>query len=476
MTKMIRVRALLSSMDAPSRASLKTFLPKTTFPDSETLRYPSALLSVLPKENSYSLLGFIAEEMLRFPVEDIHIANLLQATKKWFPQISPQAETKIKKSKTTKPFLDHLRSTREKLDKVLQGTLAFDTTVTCGNIEGHPDAQSPTQIFEVKMTGQLKKNWIQFLYQVFAYAALDLSANEVFLVLPMQDLVWKFDLSKWTKRTEFRNCLTKAAGSEQPVDLISRQMIQYSYNIGNHVHKGKSIATTIRELSTLHAAPFQLFLGSSLSARLHIADEEIAQSAQEMAKTTLQLFVHSQYIINLCAEPGEKDDYATQLLIKNLQIASAIGLKGVVVHVGKSVKREKAIAEENMRKNLTKAMEHATPDCPILLETPAGQGTEMLTTYEEFVGFVAKFEDPRIRICVDTCHVYASGQQPLDYLTRLTREQPALLKLVHYNDSATPCGSCLDRHAHFGTGHIGMETMLQIAEHCKTHKYPMVIE
>jgi deoxyribonuclease-4 len=48
--------------------------------------------------------------------------------------------------------------------------------------------------------------------------------------------------------------------------------------------------------------------------------------------------------------------------------------------------------------------------------------------------------------------------------------------LVHYNDSAAACGSCLDRHAAFGTGQIGLETMLKIAEHCAKHSYPMVIE
>ena len=473
-------------MDALTRASMKKLLPKITVPDTVTVRYPSALLGILPKDESYSLLGFIAEEMLRFPSSEIHIENLCVTIHKWYPAVKPEDLAKVRKSKTTSPFLASLTKTRLLLDAIVKGTLAFDTTVAFGSIEGHPDAQTDTQLFEVKMTGQLKKNWIQFLYQVFAYAALHEPAKELYLVLPMQEYVWAFDLSKWEskKRTQLRDLLQTTATKRQTVvpsaatensAIYSAQLIQIEYSIGNHMHKLKSLTDTIKELSQL-ARPSQIFLGSSLSANLHIKDEELADSAKAMASSTLDLFVHSPYIINLCADPGEKDDFAVNLLVKHLQYATIVGCKGVVVHVGKSTKKDLVVARTNMRINLSKALEYATAACPILLETPAGQGTEMLTTYEEFTGFVAEFKDPRIGICIDTCHVFACGHNPLQYIQRTSTEYPTLLKLVHYNDSATPCGSCLDRHAYFGTGHIGMPMMLEIAKHCKDHACPMVIE
>jgi deoxyribonuclease-4 len=91
---------------------------------------------------------------------------------------------------------------------------------------------------------------------------------------------------------------------------------------------------------------------------------------------------------------------------------------------------------------------------------------------------VLKFQDPRIRICVDTCHVFACGHQPIDYIGRLStyHKKHKLVQLIHYNDSATPCGSRLDRHAYMGTGHIGMTGMTAIAHHCHDNSYPMLIE
>jgi deoxyribonuclease-4 len=55
-------------------------------------------------------------------------------------------------------------------------------------------------------------------------------------------------------------------------------------------------------------------------------------------------------------------------------------------------------------------------------------------------------------------------------------KRPNLVKLIHYNDSLDPCGACKVRHAFVGTGHIGFETMQQIAQFCLHHNLPMVIE
>jgi deoxyribonuclease-4 len=195
---------------------------------------------------------------------------------------------------------------------------------------------------------------------------------------------------------------------------------------------------------------------------------------------TLTHFIHSQYLINLATPPDADHTMHTELLIANLRAAAIIGSSGVVVHVGKSTTQEPATAVAHMRTNLARAIAAATPDCPVILETPAGQGTEMLRSYEEFVGFVAAFggaaAEPRLRICVDTCHVFACGGDPLTYINRLHAEHPGLLALIHFNDSATPCGSCADRHAAPGQGHIGMAGMTALARAGAAADAPMLIE
>lgn len=84
------------------------------------------------------------------------------------------------------------------------------------------------------------------------------------------------------------------------------------------------------------------------------------------------------------------------------------------------------------------------------------------------------FNDPRFALCVDTCHVFANGHDPFEYLK--ASYQSGLLRLVHFNDSSTICGSCLDRHAYIGTGYIGAEKMERLSAFCSVIGVDMVIE
>ena len=472
----LRVRELLKAMDGEGRKALKKLLPKIVVPPLETARYPAALLSVFPKDECYSLLGLVAEELLR--VKPINLDTLCVAIKVWYPAFSEEDKGKLSKSKTTEPFLALLRTTQTLLDGVTKGPLAYDTVVSYKQVEGHPDGQTPTQIFEVKLTGQPEKNWLDFLFQVYAYAALVPEATDVYLVLPLQQTVWHATVTTWADRTKYRDFLQTLSVTLQSPEAskspIPGLLLKATYGIGQHIEKGK-LMETLRGLKE-STVPVQLFLGSTLSAKLTIKDEDVALCAAAMASVTCGVYVHSPYIINLAMEPGSKDDYGPNLLIKNLDYAKAIGMKGVVVHVGKSVARDPKEALENMRVNLLKAMAHATKACPILLETPAGQGTELLTDYDEFLDFAESFKDERLRICVDTCHVYATGYCPYEYLKEVITDHLPLLKLVHFNDSHGLCDSCVDRHAFIGTGHIGIETMSRAAVLCKEKGIDMVVE
>lgn len=477
----IRVRNILSAMDSSARSNLKKLLPKKlTYEVGPTGKYPSAILSVFPKEESYSMLGCVAESMLRLPVDEITLDSLHLAITVYYPEYSAAARTKVTKSKTTAPFLEQLVTTRRLMEGVAKGTLVYDTVVQVGSVQGHPDAQTATQIFEMKLTGLPKKNWVDFLFQVFAYAALCDTATDVYLVLPLQTTVWHSPLAGWKTRVQYRAALEAlSVGSQEPTAAkspIPGQILQSTHSIGCHISKGKCVADTIHGLAPLRERPFQMFLAGPQSTKVVLKDDALAAASTAITETAVRLYVHSPYIINLCQEPGTKEDYGVMCLIRNLQYSSAMGLRGVVVHVGKSTTMEPAVALAHMRVNLLRAMEHATEECPILLETPAGQGTELLTGKDEFISFVRSFASPRLRICVDTCHVFAAGHPPLEYIQAVWAADAPLLKLVHFNDSSAACGSCVDRHAFIGTGEIGITAMTAIADYCKDRSIPMLVE
>lgn len=476
---MVRVRQLLSTLNGVEVAQLKKLLPRgvCTVPDEpDGVRYPSAIVNSLSKgddRSPYSILGCVTEDLLRVPPIQVTPEFLTEIILKYVPDLPPAALKKITTSKTTDIYLTHIRETRQKLRVAAIGEMEYDTVVSAGSVEGHPDIRTATQIFEVKMTGRMKQSWVDFIFQVFCYAALDPTATDVYLVLPLQEMVWHHDVRGWAKRADFAAFL-EAAAVKKSANTGAVQTLLAEHRIGSHMPKLRSLVDTIHSFPA--DRPAQIFLAGPQSSQLRIADEELDAAGSAVVTVGAQYFIHSPYIINLCSPAGADDDYHTRLLVKNLEYGARAGARGVVVHVGKYVKQDIADAMEHMRTNIRTALEAASPECPILLETPAGQGTEVLRTWDEFAAFVAEINDPRLRVCVDTCHVFACGEDPVTYVSRFIDEHPNFVRLIHFNDSATPCGSCVDRHAFVGEGHIGLEKMTEIACVASANDLPMVIE
>jgi deoxyribonuclease-4 len=269
-----------------------------------------------------------------------------------------------------------------------------------------------------------------------------------------------------------------SAGADSRVGASASAGAGLAESIGTHVARRGSVASTLRGLPV--GRPYQIFLGNPRSTvQSAIADAEIAAAAAEAAAH--RVYVHSAYTVNLCrAGSGAQ-------LARTVELAVAIGCRGVVVHVGKSLGRPVAEALAEMRANLLVAAAAATADCPLLLETPAGQGTELLTGADDFIDFVracapaaarvpaasaqsgaqlgAQLGAGTLAICVDTCHVFAAGHDPVAYMGRALAS--GLLRLVHFNDSATALGSRVDRHAAPGQGHIGAAALAEVARVCQ---------
>lgn len=480
----LRVRQILSNLNVNQKTALKKLLPpKLSVPEVSTHKYPSALLGIFPEDEigKYAHLGILTENLLRVPSSDIQVETLVEMLYGSFPEFSAEQESKIRKSVTTQPYLDCVKATRQELEKVLRseaGPLKYEEEISFGSVAGHPDMWNTTQIFEIKTTGMLKENWTSFLFQVFAYGALMSEAKDLYLVLPLQRLVWHFNVEGWTKRTAFRDFLcswSTTAQTDRVEAAMAAAALCSTHSIGCHVSKAKTLTDTVRAVAG-SPAPYQIFLSGPQNSNIKTDDKDLASALALVQHSRAQIYVHSQYLINL-SNKDTADAWHEKLLSKNLQVCRCFGGKGVVVHVGKSVKLPKEEAIAQMRATIGRCLEHATEDCPLLLETPAGQGTELLTDKKEFIDFVLSFATPKLRICLDTCHVFASGHDPVEYLESCL-EHPGLLKLVHYNDSLGDCGSCVDRHAHISTGEgkIGFETMSTIAEICSAHGIPMVIE
>lgn len=205
------------------------------------------------------------------------------------------------------------------------------------------------------------------------------------------------------------------------------------------------------------------------------------ESARAMiSHYNLVYYTHAAYVINLCANQCDNGDYWQQkYLNEDLAFTSSIGGRGVVVHTGARKHRTEEEALLIMENMVRDALPYATESCPLLLETPCGEGTEVCSKIEDLGNFFLRFSEEELKklgLCADTCHIFSSGYDPMTYLEHWEKYSPTPIKLVHFNDSKGTCGSCIDRHAAAGTGHIGMEKMVAIERWCTERSIPMVYE
>ena len=445
------MRVLQALESSTLRTKLRAKLPKTFLvPPELEFKYPTLLVKSLPK--TYFDLGILTEVLLRYENTDITLVK--QLCNQLFKIDIP---SNVLSSKGTADYLESIEQTRLLIENVTQEEhLEYNKELTLGNIQGHPDIITISHVFEIKTSGRVKQDWTKFVLQAFCYAALAPSVKHLHIVLPLQKHIQSFNLSDWAKRKEFTDLLSNVQIPDENYKLAGK-ILQSSFNIGTHISKTSKLSKSICELPS--NIPFQLFL--SLSSKLNITDEDISQCSQITSAKNLNVYVHAPYIVNLC----DIKDYISETIVKQMNVAHACGFKGVVIHVGKSTKLPITTALENMKNNILEILNNSSGI--LFLETPAGQGTEVLTNLQEFMDFViTTVNHPRLKVCVDTCHVFASGTQPDEYLESLI-QNPVWrdkLGLVHFNDSETDFNSKVDRHADIGCGKIEFKRLLKSAE------------
>ena len=253
--------------------------------------------------------------------------------------------------------------------------------------------------------------------------------------------------------------------------------------IGRHGHKSGSFWSSIApffEEPDNEGRPLQIFTGAPQFWRRPNPDPEDVKLVRVLLQTGQHnVFIHSIYLINLAKPPLTFKEKAGPCLAWELTFGAKIGFKGVVVHCGKYLKQTPKQAQSHMYHNMLTMLPSIDTTCPLLLETSAGQGSELCSDLDSFVNFYAKFtpqEREKIKLCVDTCHVFAAGHDPFEFIQGCEEAFPSSIALVHFNDSAEPRGAKKDRHAPPGKGHIGVDKLVQVATWCFKNRIPMVVE
>jgi len=263
--------------------------------------------------------------------------------------------------------------------------------------------------------------------------------------------------------------------------------------VGAHINRDKTIVKTMENIKSAGGNALQIFVSSPRSTALTdiVKYESISHDIKEYLKQNdFKLVIHSPYVINVASELKNckrtltiDECYWIKTIINQLEISDLIGSIGVVLHVGKHVKLSYNDGLENMRTAIKYVLNDISKkklNTKLILETPAGQGTELLTDLKDFIKFYNSFtkeEQKYLGICLDTAHTWALGYD-LDeaYDLLFSKSNAKNITLIHLNNSLVKKGAKKDRHATILNGMIPNDKMNDFIKSIKKNKTVIILE
>lgn len=256
--------------------------------------------------------------------------------------------------------------------------------------------------------------------------------------------------------------------------------------IGSHVGmSGKEMFLgSAKEANSYGANTFMIYTGAPQNTRRKKIEELNIEAGKAYMKEhgISDIIVHAPYIINL-GNSIKEDTFslATEFLAMELERASALGSKHLVLHPGAHVGAGEEAGIKQIVKGLNEVLTKDT-DVFVTLETMAGKGSEIGRTFEE----LAKIYDgvsynDKLRVCFDTCHVNDSGYDIVNDFDGVIHEFDKIIgkdqiAVFHINDSKNEKGAAKDRHENIGYGSIGFDALMNIVHHKDFEHVPKILE
>jgi deoxyribonuclease IV len=179
---------------------------------------------------------------------------------------------------------------------------------------------------------------------------------------------------------------------------------------------------------------------------------------------------HALYLVNLASRDETVRENSLTALRATMETAHAIGSEAVVFHVGSHLGIGFDDAVELVEPVLRELLELTTDQLWLCMENAAGAGGTIGRSIAELAALTDALDrHPRLGLCLDSCHWWASGVDvaDTDALENALEDLDARIgldrvRVLHVNDSQTALGSNRDRHEVIGNGVIagGLATFL----------------
>jgi deoxyribonuclease-4 len=247
--------------------------------------------------------------------------------------------------------------------------------------------------------------------------------------------------------------------------------------IGAHISKiNNSVIETIQYIIKANGNSLQIFTGNPRSYHKANFVKYVNELKLYLEQNPFNIVIHCSYLINLATPLTNnkriihiEDTLWYQNIMADIKIANELKIVGCVVHVGKYTTQSLNDGLNNMKNSIQfiieKMYELNYTNTTLILETACGAGTELLYKIEDLIIFYNSFtikEKVLLKICFDTCHVFASGYDIVDAYEQIQKETNKAINVIHLNNSKNEIGSKKDRHEFITAGYIPIEKLIDL--------------
>lgn len=255
--------------------------------------------------------------------------------------------------------------------------------------------------------------------------------------------------------------------------------------IGAHVSPAGGLSKALERGAQRGCQAIQIFNQSPRMWRATAySKEDFAAFREARASSRIEaVLIHAVYLLNCATQDAELREKTRSSLLHSLRVGAGIEAAAVVLHPGSAKDGDPHAAIARAGELIAEALGESE-GCPLHLENTAGAGGTLGRSFEELAALLeAAGGDERLGVCLDSCHLLASGFE--------IRSAPALSEVLdrfdavvglgrlgslHLNDSAVPLGSNRDRHANIGDGELGEAGCAVFLSEPRFRSLPCVLE
>lgn len=260
--------------------------------------------------------------------------------------------------------------------------------------------------------------------------------------------------------------------------------------VGFHVSIAGGISNSVNNAKKLGCTAFQIFTRNPRGWAVNpIPRSEVFSFKNRLAASGIErtsVVVHMPYLPNLSGPQGEFYQRSVKTLKEEMQRCEVLGISYLVIHLGSHMgKGSKSGIDQLINALDTACVHRQSPNgVVVLLENNAGYRNNVGGKLEELRLILDKLNNTeRFGLCIDTCHLFASGYDLRTYESVIMVIEKIeniigveALKVIHLNDSKGPLGSNLDRHEHIGLGSIGRGGIAAFINHATIKALPIIME